>query len=151
MRMKRLILTMSVLVAALTMSAQDEVLQKYSDMGDMNTTVVTKRMLKNLPLEQFNLPYLSDLIDRIDNMKILVSRGDKAGKALGTKLPGQLSGKGFKTVLTTKKDGSDITVMQSKKDPNSVVILMYKKPQAIAASLKGDFSDIEEWKFGEEE
>ena len=151
MRMKRLILTMSVLVAALTMSAQDEVLQKYSDMGDMNTTVVTKRMLKNLPLEQFNLPYLSDLIDRIDNMKILVSRGDKAGKALGTKLPGQLSRKGFKTVLTTKKDGSDITVLQSKKDPNSGVILMYKKPQAIAASLKGDFSDIEDWKLGEEE
>ena len=106
---------------------------------------------KNLPLEQFNLPYLSDLIDRIDNMKILVSRGDKAGKALGTKLPGQLSRKGFKTVLTTKKDGSDITVLQSKKDPNSVVILMYKKPQAIAASLKGDFSDIEDWKLGEEE
>ena len=41
--------------------------------------------------------------------------------------------------------------MQSKKDPNSVGILMYKKPQAIAASLKGDFSDIEDWKFGEEE
>ena len=58
---------------------------------------------------------------------------------------------GFKTVLTTKKDGSDITVMQSKKDPNSVVILMYKKPQAIAVSLKGDFSDIEDWKLGEEE
>ena len=74
---------MSVLVAALTMSAQDEVLQKYSDMGDMNTTVVTKRMLKNLPLEQFNLPYLSDLIDRIDNMKILASlkKPDERSKA----------------------------------------------------------------------
>ena len=80
-----------------------------------------------------------------------MAKEGKAGKALGTKLPGQLSGKGFKTVLTTKKDGSDITVLQSKKDPNSVVILMYKKPQAIAASLKGDFSDIEDWKLGEEE
>ena len=59
MRMKRLILTMSVLVAALTMSAQDEVLQKYSDMGDMNTTVVTKRMLKNLPLEQHGRQQIS--------------------------------------------------------------------------------------------
>ena len=149
MRMNRLILTMAVLFAALTMQAQnealDKVLQKYSENGDINTTVVSKRMLENLPLDQFNVPFLSDIIDRIENMKVLISRGEKAGKALGTKLPGQLSGKGFKTLLSTEKDGSDITVMQSKEDPSSVVILLYKKPQAIAAVLKGEFSDIEDW------
>ena len=88
------------------MSAQDEILQKYSDMGDMNTTVVTKNMLERVPLDQFDIPGLSQMIQRIESLKILVSRGDNAGKKLGTKLPGQLSGKGFKTVLSTKKDGS---------------------------------------------
>ncbi|MBR6973654.1 MAG: DUF4252 domain-containing protein [Bacteroidales bacterium] len=142
--MNRLIMTMAVLFAALTMSAQDDVFEKYSAMGDMNTTYVTKNMLERVPLDQFDVPGLAQMVERIENMKILVSRGDKAGKKLGTKLPAQLSGKGFKTVLSTKDDGRDVTVMQSKKDPSRVVMVVYKKPQAIAVSLKGDFSDLEE-------
>lgn len=141
--MNRLVLTLFVLIATLTMSAQDEILQKYSDMGDMNTTVVTKNMLERVPLDQFDIPGLSQMIQRIESLKILVSRGDNAGKKLGTKLPGQLSGKGFKTVLTTKKDGRNITVMQSKKDPTRVVMVFYQKPQAMAVSMKGDFSNLE--------
>ena len=137
-------MTMAVLFAALTMSAQDDVFEKYSAMGDMNTTYVTKNMLERVPLDQFDVPGLAQMVERIENMKILVSRGDKAGKKLGTKLPAQLSGKGFKTVLSTKDDGRDVTVMQSKKDPTRVVMVVYKKPQAIAVSLKGDFSDLEE-------
>ena len=139
-----MIMTMAVLFAALTMSAQDDVFEKYSAMGDMNTTYVTKNMLERVPLDQFDVPGLAQMVERIENMKILVSRGDKAGKKLGTKLPAQLSGKGFKTVLSTKDDGRDVTVMQSKKDPSRVVMVVYKKPQAIAVSLKGDFSDLEE-------
>ncbi len=142
--MNRLIMTMAVLFAALTMSAQDDVFEKYSAMGDMNTTYVTKNMLERVPLDQFDVPGLAQMVERIENMKILVSRGDKAGKKLGTKLPAQLSSKGFKTVLSTKDDGRDVTVMQSKKDPTRVVMVVYKKPQAIAVSLKGDFSDLEE-------
>ena len=113
-------------------------------MGDMNTTFVTKNMLESLPLDQFNVPGLSRMVERLESLKILVSRGDNAGKKMGTKLPGQLSGKGFKTILTTKKDGKNITVMQSKKDPTRVVMLVYQKPQAIAVSMQGDFSGIEE-------
>lgn len=142
--MNRLIMTMVVLFAALTMSAQDDVFEKYSAMGDMNTTYVTKNMLERVPLDQFDVPGLAQMVERIESMKILVSRGDKAGKKLGTKLPAQLSGKGFKTVLSTKDDGRDVTVMQSKKDPSRVVMVVYKKPQAIAVSFKGDFSDLEE-------
>lgn len=142
--MNRLVLTLFVLLATLTMSAQDEVLEKYSQMGDMNTTFVTKNMLESLPLDQFDVPGLSQMVERIESIKILVSRGDNAGKKMGTKLPGQLSGKGFKTVLSTKKDGRDITVMQSKKDPSRVVMLVYKKPQAIAVSMQGDFSGLDE-------
>lgn len=142
--MNRLVLTLFVLLATLTMSAQDEVLEKYSKMGDMNTTFVTKNMLESLPLDQFDVPGLSQMVERIESIKILVSRGDNAGKKMGTKLPGQLSGKGFKIVLSTKKDGKDITVMQSKKDPSRVVMLVYQKPQAIAVSMQGDFSDLDQ-------
>ena len=141
--MNRLVLTLFVLFATLTMSAQDEILQKYSEMGDMNTTYVTKNMLSRVPIDQFDIPGLSQMVQRIESLKILVSRGDKAGKKLGTKLPGQLSGKGFKTVLDTRKDGRNITVMQSKKDPSRVVMLLYQKPQAIAVSMQGDFSNLE--------
>ena len=142
--MNRLVLTLFVLFTTLTMNAQDEVLEKYSQMGDMNTTFVTKNMLESLPLDQFDVPGLSQMVERIESIKILVSRGDKAGKKMGTKLPGQLSGKDFKTVLSTKKDGKDFTVMQSKKDPSRVVMLVYQKPQAIAVSMQGDFSGLDE-------
>lgn len=142
--MNRLVMTMAVLFAAMTMCAQDDVLEKYSAMGDMNTTYVTKNMLERVPLDQFDVPGLSQMVERIESMKILVSRGDKAGKKLGTKLPGQLYTRGFRNVLSTKKDGRDVTVMQSKKDPSRVVMLVYKKPQAIAVSFKGDFENIEE-------
>ncbi len=141
--MNRLVLTLLVLFATLTMSAQDEIFQEYSEMGDMNTTYVTKNMLSRIPLDQFDVPGLSQMVQRIESMQILVSRGDKAGKKLGTKLPGQLSGKGFKTVLSTKKDGRDLTVMQSKNDPSRVVMVMYQKPQAIAVNMQGDFTNIE--------
>ena len=142
--MNRLVMTMAVLFAALTMSAQDDVLEKYSAMGDMNTNYVTRGMLERLPLDQFDVPGLPQMVERIESMKILVSRGDKAGKKLGTKLPGQLYTRGFRNVLSTKKDGRNITVMQSKKDPSRVVMLVYKKPKAIAVSMKGDFSNLEE-------
>lgn len=141
--MNRLVMTLFVLFTTLMMSAQDEILEKYSAMGDMNTTIVTKNMLARVPLDQFDVPGLSQMVQRIESLKILVSRGDKAGKKLGTKLPGQLSGKGFKTVLDTKKDGRNITVMQSKKDPTRVVMILYQKPQAMAVSMKGDFSALE--------
>ncbi|MBR4365423.1 MAG: DUF4252 domain-containing protein [Bacteroidaceae bacterium] len=141
--MNRFVLTLIVLFATLTMNAQDEILQKYSEMGDMNTTVVTKNMLSRVPLDQFDMPGLSQMIQRIESIMILVSRGDKAGKKLGTKLPKQLSGKGFKTVLNTKQDGRDLTVMQSKKDPSRVVMVMYQKPQAMAVSMQGDFTNLE--------
>ena len=142
-KMSRLVMTLFVLFATLTLSAQDEILEKYSAMGDMNTTFVTKNMLERVPLDQFDVPGLSQMVQRIESLKILVSRGDNAGKKLGTKLPGQLSGKGFKTVLNTKKDGRNITVMQSKKDPTRVVMILYQKPQAMAVSMQGDFSDLE--------
>lgn len=141
--MNRFVLILIVLFATLTMNAQDEILQKYSEMGDMNTTVVTKNMLSRVPLDQFDMPGLSQMIQRIESIMILVSRGDKAGKKLGTKLPKQLSGKGFKTVLNTKQDGRDLTVMQSKKDPSRVVMVMYQKPQAMAVSMQGDFTNLE--------
>lgn len=142
-KMSRLVMTLFVLFATLTLSAQDEILEKYSAMGDMNTTFVTKNMLERVPLDQFDVPGLSQMVQRIESLKILVSRGDNAGKKLGTKLPGQLSGKGFKTVLNTKKDGRNITVMQSKKDPTRVVMILYQKPQAMVVSMQGDFSDLE--------
>ena len=142
--MKRLILTLSVLVSALTMSAQDEVLQKYMENDDVNTISVTKNMLDRVPMEQFDIPGLNQMLQRIESIRILTSRGEKVGKKMGTKLPKQLSGKGFKKMLTTQKQGRDITVMQSKNDPNRVVMVVYQKPQAIVISMKGEFSDLKD-------
>ena len=142
---------MAVLVATLTMSAQDEVLQKYTEMGDVNTTYVSKGMLEQVPLDQFNVPGLQEMASRIDAITILVSRGDKAGKEMGTKLPKQLMGKGFEERYSgDQPDPSDPTgkkrlhvrMFQSKKDPSCVVMVMYNKPHATVVSMKGDFRTV---------
>ena len=93
--MKRFFLMSLALVATLVAGAQDEVLQKYTEMGDVNTTYVSKGMLEQVSLDQFNVPGLQDMVSHIEAMTILVSRGDKAGKEMGNKLPKQLMGKGF--------------------------------------------------------
>lgn len=137
-------MTMAVLFAALMMQAQDEVLRKYEEMDDVNTLFVTKNMLDSVPMEQFDIPGLNQMLQRIQSIKILSSRGGKASKGLGTKVPKKLSGKGFKNMLTTEKQGRDITVLQSKKDPSRVVMVVYQKPQAIVISMQGDFDDLKD-------
>ena len=140
--MHRLILLLTLLCAfSVRSQAQDEVLQKYTEMGDVNTTYVSKGMLQSVPLDQFGVPGLSDMASRIDQMKVLVSRGDKAGKQMGTKLPKQLMSHGFEQKFTTTApDGSHIRMLQSRLDPSRVVMVVYQKPHATVVSMKGDFS-----------
>lgn len=146
--MKKVIVMLAVLLSAVAMKAQEEVFSKYSEMGDISTFTVGKASLEKLPLDRFDVPGLKEIIDRIDKMTMLVSMGDNAGKKLGTKLPGQIAGKGFETKLKTNKDGKDVTVLQSKKDPSKVVIVVYKKPQAVAVYMQGEFSDVDLENYG---
>ena len=133
------ILWMAVFFASLTMQAQDELFRKYTDMDDITTRTVGKESLVNLPLDQFNVPGLKNMVDRIEMMTILISTGNKAGKKLGTALPGE----GFKVMQETKINEQNVTVMQSKKDPSKVAIIVYQKPQATAVYMKGNFEDLE--------
>ena len=137
--MKRFFLTAVVLLAAVAMQAQDKLLKKYTAMGDVNTVYVSKGMLASVPLDQFDVPGLKDVASRIENMTVLVSRGDKAGKAMGNKLPNQLASQGFEEKLNTKREKQSIRVLQSSKDPSRVVIVVYEKPHATVVSMKGNF------------
>lgn len=139
--MKRLFFALCTLFASVSMLAQDEVLQKYTEMGDVNTTYVSRGMIDQLPYDQIGVPGLEDIARRIDNMKVLVSRGDKAGKEMGNKLPKQLMRRGFDEQLYRKmEDGQSVRILQSKRDPSRVVMVIYKKPHATVISMKGDFS-----------
>lgn len=141
MKRKVFFLSFFLLCTTLMVHAQSEILQKYTEMGDINTTFITKNRLASLPLDQLNVPGMESMLDKIESLTLLVSKGDKAGKKLGTKLPGQLSSHGYDTKLSTVQDGQRITIMQSRKDPQSVVVILYKKPQATVVSMRGDFSD----------
>lgn len=139
--MKRFLIALCTLCASVSMLAQDEVLQKYTEMGDVNTTYVSRGMIDQLPYDQIGVPGLENIARRIDNMKVLVSRGDKAGKEMGNKLPRQLMKRGFTEQFNTKQeDGQSVRILQSKRDPSRVVMVIYQKPHAIVISMKGDFS-----------
>lgn len=141
-KMKKLFLTLTLFTAAMAMTAQDEVLQKYTEMGDVSTTFITKNRLEQMPLAELGIPGMEDLLSKIETMKMLVSMGDKAGKAMGTKLPKQLVSHGYNTLLDTEQGGKQIRLMRSTKDPHSVVIIVYQKPKATVVSLKGNFEGL---------
>lgn len=138
--MRKLFILSSLWVLTLPIFAQDEVLQKYTEMGDVNTTFITKSRLASMPLSQLQVPGLEHMLNKIESMKVLVSMGDKAGKQMGTKLPRQLTSRGYETRLSTEQDESQVTVLQSTRAPHSVVVIVYQKPHATVVSMRGDFS-----------
>jgi hypothetical protein len=140
MNMKKLTMMLTVLVASLAMQAQDKVLKKYTKMGDVNTVFVSKSMLSEIPLEKLDVPGLAEVFDQLESMTMLISRGDKAGKEMGTKLPRQLMAAGFEQVMETERNGWHIRVLQSKEDSSRVVMVLYDKPHATVVSMKGNFS-----------
>lgn len=137
--MKRFFLATVVLFATVALQAQDALLQKYTKMGDVNTVYVSKGMLDQVPLGQFDVPGLNDFVSRIEYMTFLVSRGDKAGKEMGNKLPKQLMKQGFEEKLNTMHEKQNIRILQSAKDPSCVVLVVYEKPHATVVSMKGNF------------
>ena len=140
--MKKFILFFTLILAASTMQAQDEILQKYTQNGDVSTTVVSKNHLDRLTEEQRNLPGLTAMLDHIDQMTILTARKiTNIAKQMRTKLPKQLASKGYKTRLASKVNGIPVTLLQSTKDPNSAVLIIDGDIDTNAILLTGDFSE----------
>lgn len=137
--MKRFFIATVALFAAVALQAQDALLEKYTEMGDVNTVYVSKGLLDQVPIDQFDVPGLKDVVSRIEHMTILVSRGEEAGKKMGNKLPKQLKRLGFEEKLNTMHEKQNIRILQSAKDPTCVVLVVYEKPQATVVSMKGNF------------
>ncbi len=137
--MKRFFIATVALFAAVALQAQDALLEKYTEMGDVNTVYVSKGLLDQVPIDQFDVPGLKDVVSRIEHMTILVSRGEEAGKKMGNKLPKQLKSLGFEEKLNTMHEKQNIRILQSAKDPTCVVLVVYEKPQATVVSMKGNF------------
>ena len=140
--MKRFFTILAALLIATGVWAQHELLQKYTEMADVNTTFVTKGRLSQIPLAQLSVPGLDEMVSKIENLTFLVSRGDKMGKTMSTKLPRQLSHRGFETKVFQRQNGKDVTIMQSGTDPRQVVIILYDKPKTIVVSIVGNFEDV---------
>lgn len=127
------------LLLSLTAQGQESVLQKYKKLGDVNTLVVTRKMMDELPLDQVSVPGLQDMLRRIDEMTLLISRGDRVGRLMSNRLVRQMKAIGFEQVFATVKQGQLVRVLQSKEDPTRAVLVVYQKPHATVISMKGDF------------
>lgn len=130
---------LAALLLSLTAQAQESVLQKYKRLGDVNTLVVTRKMMSELPLDQVEVPGLRDMLRRIDEMTLLISRGDRAARLMSSRLVRQMKGAGFEQVLETTKAGHLVRVLQSTDDPSRAVLVVYQKPHATVVSMRGDF------------
>lgn len=140
--MKKTTIILSLLLVSLAMSAQDKILDKYSALGDVSTTSVTRGMLDNLSDEQLSVlagGAMKDFADKIQTIKILSSDKLKAAKQLRQKLPKQLMSNGYVEVTTTKQGNAKVQILQSKTDPNSMVFIITDGMKTTVASMKGDF------------
>ena len=133
------VLMLAALLLSLTAQAQESVLQKYKKMGDVDTYVVTRNMMSQLPIDQVTVPGLQDLLRRVDEMTLLLSRGDRAGRLMNNRLVRQMKSAGFDQVFATMRDGHLVRVLQSREDPSRAVMVVYRKPYATVVSMKGDF------------
>ena len=141
--MKKTIITLSLLLATMAMSAQDKILDKYSAMGDVSSTSVTRGMLDRLPEEQramFAEGAMKEIADKVQSIRILTSDKLKAAKQMSQKLPKQLMSNGYAEVLTTKQGDATVQILQGKKDPNSMVFIITEGKKTTVASVKGDFA-----------
>ncbi|NLV52766.1 MAG: DUF4252 domain-containing protein [Bacteroidales bacterium] len=141
--MNRFVLALAVFFASIAIQAQEKIFLKYSEMSDVNTATLGKKSLESMPLDRFDVPGLSQLVSKIEYMRVLTTVGNSVGKKIGTKMAGDLEKIGMEKMFATKKDGKDVTILQNKKEPNNMVIIVYDKPHAIAVHVKGDFADIE--------
>lgn len=140
--MKKFILMLSVFLATLSVSAQDEILQKYTKHGDVTTTSVSKNMLDRLSEEQRNLPGLDAMLEHIDRMTIYSARQiTNIAKQMRTKVPKQLQGDGYEVKVSTKMGDTGVTILRSKKNPQSVVLVIDGKPNTSIISMTGNFPE----------
>lgn len=143
MDMKKSLFACCMFVAALSASAQDKVLDKYSAMGDVSTTAVSRGMLDRLTEEQrafFSSEAMSGIADKVEKIKILSSDKLKAAKQLSEKLPRQLLSNGYTEVASTKEGKAKVRIFQGKADPKSMVFVITEGPKTTVASVRGDFS-----------
>lgn len=142
--MKKQIITLALLLATAAASAQDKILDKYSTMGDVSTTNVTRGMLDKLTDEQRSM--LSDGImrnfaDKIQNIRLLTATAPKAAKKLSQNLPKQLLSDGYTEIASTNQGKAKIQVLQAKTNPNSIILVLADKSKTIVASVKGEFTE----------
>ena len=140
--MKKQLFTLALLLVTLTVGAQDKILEKYSAMGDVSTTSVTRGMLDKLSDEQLAMfagGAMKDFADKIQSIKILSSDKLKAAKQLSQKLPKQLMSSGYAEVTTTQQGSARVQILRSKTDPNSMVFVITDGAKATVASMKGNF------------
>ena len=140
--MKKLIFMMSVFFATLSASAQDEILQKYTQHGDVSTTTVSQNMLDRLSEEQRNLPGLDAMLEHIDKMTIYSARQiTNIAKQMRTKAPKQLQSNGYEVKVSTKMGDTGVIVLRSKKNLKSVVLVIDGKPNTYIVSMIGNFPE----------
>lgn len=142
--MKKQLIALALLLASLTAGAQDKILDKYSAMGDVTTTSVTRSMLDRLTAEQRELlseQFLTEAGDKIQSIKLLSSDKPKAAKQLKDKLPSQLLSNGFVELGTTKQGSATVRMLHMKNNPNSIVLVVTNGNKVTVASIKGNFAE----------
>ena len=140
--MKRLFITLvATLLVALTLSAQENVFEKYADTEGVTTVYISKKMfnmMKDVKSEDLNLGTLSG---KINDMQILTCE-DKGTVAKLRKDIAYISpDNGYEELMRVREEGERITIYAKEgKKENEYILLVDDSEELVLIQINGQLT-----------
>lgn len=137
--MKRLLITLTVALATLTMSAQDQFLNKYSAMGDVSTYYTNGGNYDAFP-EEFRAMLSRDRLNgKVKSVKLLYSDKLKAAKKLQN-VAKDAKKNGYKEFYSDKKG----CMLQHQSDPHNFIFVFSENGATGVMSIRATDEALKE-------
>ena len=115
MKLKALLITVAIVIGAITVQAQDQMFDKFSKNNDISTVFISKALLSMAGNMDMGGANIKGLANKLERMEIYTSESKKATDAMKAEA-GKLAGDKSYEVLMTVKDKGDHVTFYAKKD-----------------------------------
>lgn len=130
MKIKALLIAMAIMIGAITVQAQDQMFDKFSNNNDISTVFISKALLSmagNMDMGGANIKSLSNKLERME----IYSSENKNATALMKAEAGKISAdKSFEALMTVKEKDDHITfyAKRNKGDSFKDLIMVINDP-----------------------
>ncbi|TQD39130.1 DUF4252 domain-containing protein [Haloflavibacter putidus] len=152
--MRKLIVSLSLVLVAITMQAQD--FSKYENMREVDAMVVTSNMFKllaeiDVDSDDPEVKRYMQLIENLENIRVISTSNQQIGEEMLTDMNKYIANNALEKLMMLKEDGKNVKFYSkpgSKKNYVRQLVMLLSgqeegKPITVALSITGDI-DIKE-------